>query len=181
MPARLVALNEGPSLPLDKSIVLVGRHPDCDYQLDSVKVSRRHCCLALVNDCWVVRDLGSTNGVRINGRRVEHGRLSPGDELAIANFRYQFRVDDEKPRASASPMARVKPRPANNGSSSGGHSAPLDEALLSSEQPVILEEDEEPGPAGRAALPAIPPPSEIGLAPASDPQVELSRRRKKKR
>jgi hypothetical protein len=36
----------------------------------------------------LVRDLGSTNGTRINGRRVAAGRLRPGDELAIADLRY---------------------------------------------------------------------------------------------
>jgi pSer/pThr/pTyr-binding forkhead associated (FHA) protein len=38
----------------------------------------------------VVRDLGSTNGIRINGQRVEVGRLRPGDELSIAHIRYRF-------------------------------------------------------------------------------------------
>ena len=40
----------------------------------------------------VVRDLGSTNGIRINGQRVEMGRLKPGDELSIAHIR--FRLDN---------------------------------------------------------------------------------------
>jgi pSer/pThr/pTyr-binding forkhead associated (FHA) protein len=38
----------------------------------------------------VVRDLGSTNGTRINGERVEVGRLRPGDELSIAHYRYRL-------------------------------------------------------------------------------------------
>jgi pSer/pThr/pTyr-binding forkhead associated (FHA) protein len=38
----------------------------------------------------VVRDLGSTNGVWINGERVEFGQLRPGDELSIAHFRYRL-------------------------------------------------------------------------------------------
>ena len=37
-----------------------------------------------------VRDLGSTNGIRINGQRVERGRLRPGDELSIAHIRYRL-------------------------------------------------------------------------------------------
>jgi pSer/pThr/pTyr-binding forkhead associated (FHA) protein len=52
-------------------------------------VSRRHCCVAQVSDYLVVRDLGSTNGVRINGQRVVEGKLNPGDELQIGNFKYQ--------------------------------------------------------------------------------------------
>ncbi len=38
----------------------------------------------------IVRDLGSTNGIRINGQRVELGRLRPGDELSIAHIRYRL-------------------------------------------------------------------------------------------
>lgn len=89
MPAHLLALTDGPSVLVDKPILLFGRHEECDVQLNSKKVSRRHCCVAQVNDYLVVRDLGSTNGVRINGTRVVEGKLTPGDELQIGNFKYQ--------------------------------------------------------------------------------------------
>src|SRR5205814_1519940 len=91
MPAQLVALTDGPSIMLDKPILLVGRHQECDIQIQSRKVSRRHCCIAQVDDYLVVRDLCSTNGIRINGVRVAEGRLSPGDELTIGNYRYEVR------------------------------------------------------------------------------------------
>ena len=58
-------------------------------QINSRKISRKHCCIAQVNDYVVVRDLFSTNGVCINGKRVEDGSLKVGDELSIAHFRYQ--------------------------------------------------------------------------------------------
>jgi pSer/pThr/pTyr-binding forkhead associated (FHA) protein len=45
-------------------------------------------------DQVVVRDLGSTNGIRINGMPVETGRLRPGDELSIAHFRYRLEGED---------------------------------------------------------------------------------------
>jgi len=89
MPAHLLSLTDGPSILLDKPILLFGRHQECDVQLNSKKVSRRHCCIAQVGEDLVVRDLGSTNGVRINGERVVEGVLVPGDELLIGNFRYQ--------------------------------------------------------------------------------------------
>src|SRR3954464_10065946 len=83
MPAQLVSLSESPSILLDKPILLLGRHPECDIQIDSRKISRRHCCIAQVSDYLVVRDLGSTNGIRINGVRVLEGRLKAEDELTI--------------------------------------------------------------------------------------------------
>jgi len=40
MPARLVALDEGSDIHLDRTMLLVGRHPECDARLDSIRVSR---------------------------------------------------------------------------------------------------------------------------------------------
>ena len=90
MPARLVALDEGPDINLDRAMVVVGRHPSCDTRLDSLRVSRHHCCMTQENGEVMVRDLGSTNGIRINGQRVEIGRMRPGDELSIAHIRYRL-------------------------------------------------------------------------------------------
>jgi len=90
MPTRLVALDEGPDIPLDRAMVVVGRHPQCDARLDSLRVSRHHCCMTQDHGEVIVRDLGSTNGIRINGQRVELGRLRPGDELSIAHIRYRL-------------------------------------------------------------------------------------------
>ena len=90
MTARRVALDEGQDIVLDRAMVVVGRHPACDARLDSLRVSRHHCCMMQENGEVVVRDLGSTNGIRINGQRVEMGRLKPGDELSIAHIRYRL-------------------------------------------------------------------------------------------
>ncbi len=79
MAIRLMALDEGPDIPVDRAVVVVGRHPQCDARIDSIRVSRRHCCMTTDNGEVVVRDLGSTNGIRINGQRVEMGRLRSGD------------------------------------------------------------------------------------------------------
>ena len=92
MAIRLVALDEGPDIPIDREMLIVGRHPQCDARLDSIRVSRRHCCMSQDSGDVVVRDLGSTNGIRINGQRVEKGRVRIGDELSIAHIR--FRLDD---------------------------------------------------------------------------------------
>lgn len=112
MPAHLLSLADGPSVLLDKPILLFGRHEECDVQLNSKKVSRRHCVLAQVADYLVIRDLGSTNGVKINGDRVAEGKLRPGDELQIGNFRYQVCGDllgRSKEHASADEYQNVPP------------------------------------------------------------------------
>src|SRR5437764_13370258 len=112
MPAHLLSLTDGPSVQIDKPILLFGRHEECDVQLNSKKVSRRHCVLAQVGDVLIVRDLGSTNGVRINGERVAEGKLRPGDELQIGNFKYQVCGDmlgRSKEHASADEYKSVPP------------------------------------------------------------------------
>lgn len=135
MPAQLVALSEGPNILLDKPILLFGRNPECDIQIDSRKVSRRHCCIAQVNDYLVVRDLGSTNGIRVNGVRVNEGRLKGGDELTIGSHRYQIRWDPLEARGHrAAPLVEPDvPR-------AGADPEDDDELLESCDDPVALNE-----------------------------------------
>jgi predicted component of type VI protein secretion system len=168
MPAQLLALTEGPSILLDKPILLFGRHPECDVQLHSRKVSRRHCCIAQVSDYLVVRDLGSTNGIRINGIRVLEGRLHGGDELTVGNFRYQVCWDTPArgPRPPAPPPALRAARPAAPPRPPG---VVDDRFLEESDEPVPLDE-----PLGQTAPPAKPAspsfilPENLTLAPTSD-------------
>ena len=124
---RLVALEEGSDIPLDRPMVVVGRHPQCDTRLDSIRVSRRHCCLNPDGEGIVVRDLGSTNGIRINGRRVEMGRLRPGDELSIAHIRYRLVDGASHEPTLADPPSDNSSRPLSESRTTQGHSgAPED-------------------------------------------------------
>jgi hypothetical protein len=109
MTARLVALDEGPDIMLDRAMVVVGRHPACDARLDSLRVSRHHCCMMQESGEVVVRDLGSTNGIRINGQRVEMGRLRPGDELSIAHIRYRLDNGQGHDQTLADPPGLLPP------------------------------------------------------------------------
>lgn len=102
-PTTLTALGDWPSIRLDRPIVLVGRSPDCDVVIESAKVSRKHCCIAQVDGHLVARDLGSTNGIQVNGRKMDECRLVAGDELSIGNLTY--RVD----RAGAPPVEKSAP------------------------------------------------------------------------
>lgn len=90
MDDRLVALDGSPDVPLQAALVVIGRHPSCDVCLDSVRISRVHCCIYRDGHQVFVRDLNSTNGVRINGIQVtDLGQLREGDVLSIANLRYR--------------------------------------------------------------------------------------------
>jgi predicted component of type VI protein secretion system len=109
---RLVALHDGSDILVDKLMIVVGRHPTCDIRLNSRLVSRRHCSLARDKDELEVRDLGSRNGIRINGHRVERGRLRAGDELSIAHFCYELDTSLGEPRMT--PIASGSPITANH-------------------------------------------------------------------
>lgn len=110
MPARLIPLIPGsaPIVPLQRPVLLVGRHPECDVRFDLPSISRRHCCLALAYDRITIRDLGSRHGVRVNGELCEESRLHPGDELAIGPLLFRFEGDTPRPpaRAKSEPQAR---------------------------------------------------------------------------
>jgi pSer/pThr/pTyr-binding forkhead associated (FHA) protein len=100
MSTRFVAIDPGPDIALDRAVVVVGRHPNCDTRLDSLRVSRHHCCMTQEDGQVIVRDLGSANGIRINGQRVEAGRLRPGDELSIAHIRYRLEGEPDSGEGS---------------------------------------------------------------------------------
>jgi len=146
MPARLVALDEGSDIPLDRTMVVVGRHPQCDARLDSLRVSRHHCCMTQDNGEVVVRDLGSTNGIRINGQRVEMGRLRAGDELSIAHIRYrldsgqghELTLADGSNSLAEDPLDPLSPivTPSRPASSADDESDPPFPALESQDNPL---------------------------------------------
>jgi len=84
MTLRLVSSGGRPDILVDRLPVMVGRHPQCDSRLASLRVSRWHCCLTEIDGALWVRDLGSTNGIWINGRRVITGRMQLGQRVNSA-------------------------------------------------------------------------------------------------
>jgi hypothetical protein len=79
---------------LDGPIAVLGRSRDCDCVLNDANVSRRHAELrrGSTGD-WQIVDLGSTNGVKVNGRQVDASRLGPGDEVLLGTVRFIFDVE----------------------------------------------------------------------------------------
>ena len=118
MPVRLVALDEGADIVLDRAMVVVGRHPQCDARLDSLRISRHHCCMGDVagpeRRAWSAT-LGSTNGIRINGQRVEVYWPAPAGRRTRLVAYIRYRLDNgqqvqEKTVAGPAGSRRTRPR-----------------------------------------------------------------------
>ena len=62
--------------------------------LDDPNISRKHAELRRSSSGdWQIVDLGSTNGVKVNGRRVSSARLSPGDEITLGTLVFTFDIE----------------------------------------------------------------------------------------
>jgi len=113
MRARLVSLDGGSPVDLVKDLTLLGRDDDADVKLDHKSISKLHCVIVKTDGLLLVRDLGSTNGTRVNGQRVRRAALLPNDTLAIANLKFtvKFGIELDK-ELDAPPKGSKKDVPA---------------------------------------------------------------------
>lgn len=133
MSFQLVPLKNGtsPVIALQRPVILIGRHMDCDARIDNSKISRRHCCVAIAYDRIILRDLGSRNGIRVNGRRVDEVRLQIGDEVAIGPILFRFEgqvAQSPTPAAKPGSNAPAKPVPAGPTGAAGSPGWLLDDS-----------------------------------------------------
>src|ERR1700724_2995163 len=89
MRAQLIPLEQGEPVEIAKEMTLVGRQEDCDLRLDHKSVSKMHCVIVKTDGLLLLRDLGSTNGTRVNGQRVRRAALFPTDQLSIAGCKFR--------------------------------------------------------------------------------------------
>jgi hypothetical protein len=160
MPICLIPMDGASPVPIDKAVVLFGRQSDCDViLLNSRKVSRKHCCIAQINGEFLIRDLGSMNGIRVNGRQVQkESRLAIGDEVFIGDIGYRLAAIDNLPKKQPTPAAA--PRPAADAPTARPLIKP-DPRYLSQDIPVAIPEEESDfavEETGRNLKP-IPPPA----------------------
>jgi hypothetical protein len=92
-PGQALLVGEGRRNVLEGDRVRVGRSRDCDVVLSDPNVSRRHIELRRGERGWAAVDLGSTNGMKVNGRRVSHAELQPGDRITIGITDLTFELD----------------------------------------------------------------------------------------
>jgi hypothetical protein len=88
--AGSLVLPTGDRFSLTDSVITVGRHPDSNLVLADPNVSRNHAEIRPQGDRYAVVDLGSTNGTRVNGVRVDTQVLQDGDDVSFGNTRMRF-------------------------------------------------------------------------------------------
>jgi pSer/pThr/pTyr-binding forkhead associated (FHA) protein len=85
---------------------VVGRDPDCEVVLQSRSVSRKHAIVERIGDAWVARDLGSANGLYVEGKRVTESPLSPGASLRFGDVEASFEAGGAPRTTSAERLAQ---------------------------------------------------------------------------
>src|SRR3984893_5467234 len=125
MLAQLIPIEGGVPVDVVKDITLVGRKDECDLSLDHKSVSKLHCVIVKTDGLLLVRDLGSTNGTRVNGQRIRRAALLPNDQLHIASVKFRvylgpgqppFSSNEHTQRIDAEELARLMNKPAEDDS-----------------------------------------------------------------
>jgi sigma-B regulation protein RsbU (phosphoserine phosphatase) len=109
--AKIVLLQEGQAIPFDLAGVetVIGRHPECTFQINSNMVSRKHAKVTKSGETFVVEDLGSGNGTFVNGKKIEGPTpLIHDDRIKLGPILLRFEWPET---ALAVPATRPQPAP----------------------------------------------------------------------
>lgn len=92
VPGYALVVDRGPRAGLtwllERGTTAIGRGPDQEIFLDDVTVSRRHAELTVGEGPPSIKDAGSTNGIYVNGERLDEAALAPGDEIIIGKYHF---------------------------------------------------------------------------------------------
>lgn len=101
MLAQLIPVDGGRPIEISRDVTVVGRKRSlCDLTIEHASVSKMQCLIIRTDGLLFIRDLGSTNGTKVNGQRVTRGALLPGDELAFAGVKFRVHLGPGEPEAT---------------------------------------------------------------------------------
>ncbi len=140
-------------LPLTKEQLTIGRHRSCGLILRDNSVSSCHAAIEFRNGQYMIHDLGSTNGVKVNGQKVEKAVLSPGTRIRLGNVALGFKevvsrgptvkTDAvEESEASTPPSASPAVPPSDKAPQAGPAAPPAEEPDLPLEEPEAFDEED---------------------------------------
>ena len=81
---------------LDDPKIRLGRGPAVEFEFDDSAMSREHALFEFADGAFVLRDIGSTNGIRVNGERLMAHELDHGDRLEIGEHVFQFLIENRE-------------------------------------------------------------------------------------
>jgi hypothetical protein len=199
--SRKLIVNDGRRLRemLLVSNIVVGRDPTCDLSEADPLLSRRHAEFSISGDDIVVRDLGSRNGIYINGTRIAEGTLQSGDVVRVGHLQMQY-VEDSTPLVSVpellddatglvipgprtlkpQPPSAVAPRPAGASGALPKPAPPPAPQSAAIPRPAPPSSRPRPAPAPPGEHDAdvtsfVPPPALSKPAPPNPDEVEQTR------
>jgi pSer/pThr/pTyr-binding forkhead associated (FHA) protein len=83
----------GSEVALERPRVTIGRGNGVEVVVDDASVSHQHAALELGTNGYRIRDLGSTNGVAVNGARMSLAELKHGDRIALGQIEFRYVVE----------------------------------------------------------------------------------------
>ena len=111
MQAQLIPKDGGPPISINRDVTVVGRSREhCDLYINRGSISKMHCVIVKTDGLLFVRDLGSTNGTKVNGQKIVRGALLPGDQLSFANVLFKVYLGPD-PEADETQPLEVQKEP----------------------------------------------------------------------
>lgn len=112
--------NERRDFPMTQARIVLGRRTDCQLRIPTRDVSRQHCELVQEKGALEVRDLGSSNGTFVNGKRIAQAALKPGDNLRVGPVTFVVQINGNPAKVAPAPdQLRTNVTPAAGGSAAG--------------------------------------------------------------
>ena len=129
MIAQLIPVDGSKSVTLYRDITLVGRDGDvCDLVIAHKSVSKLHSVLVKSDGLLFVRDLGSTNGTKVNGQKITRGALLPGDLIAFAGAKFKIFLGPGEPDPPEGPKTESIPTSSRRMQAANGKKEPRAES-----------------------------------------------------
>jgi len=96
------------TLQLEEDVIAIGRSKENNIVIKNIKASRRHARIERIGATYQITDLGSGNGTKVNGKKIDFQALNKGDEIAIGDARITLKAIDDSPDAMDAPDDELK-------------------------------------------------------------------------
>jgi len=96
------------TLQLEEDVIAIGRSKENNIVIKNIKASRRHARIERIGATYQITDLGSGNGTKVNGKKIDFQALNKGDEIAIGDARITLKAIDDSHDAMDAPDDELK-------------------------------------------------------------------------